>query len=231
MKAALLDFEHIFMQEKSDALVYHMLSKFLSCYIDGFNYNRAKEAKTEKERKENIASAFRKFDNLANCFNHIFEQFSVNQLVTRNGFVPRQDEKIMEKIYTPTLAALSDPKWKAVSNDLAAMFEDYRAENYPEVITKAHMAIQRFLQIIVGEEGKNSKGEVGRLFQDAKDKGLVPVNRFTEPLINVVNSFIVSERATNSTAKPAMKDTTASDALLVMNLVMIFLQHSLQKTE
>ncbi|MBI2444074.1 MAG: hypothetical protein HYV42_02425 [Candidatus Magasanikbacteria bacterium] len=227
-KAALLDFQHIFLQEKSDAMVFRMLSKFAGCYIDGFDYRRASEATDETERKKLIEGAFDKFDRLANCLNHIFEQFAVNQIVTRNGFVPRQDEKITAEIYEPTLHVLSDPKWKPVSNDLAKMFQDYREENYPEAITKAHGAVQRFLQILAGEEGKSGKGEVGRLFQEAKSKGLIPINRFTEPLVNVIQGFIVSERATNSTAKPTLKNATASDALLMMNIVMVFLQYCLQ---
>lgn len=228
MRAAILDFQHIFLQEKSDAMVFRMFSKFISCYIDGFDM-RAAESKNEEERKKLIDDAFEKFDRLANCFNHIFEQFAVNQLVTRNGFVPQQDEKITDEVYTPTLRVLADPKWSAVNADLAKMFEDYRDENYSEAITKAHSAVHRFLQILVGEEGKSGKGEVGKLFQKAKEESAIPINRFTEPLISVIQGFIVSERATNSTAKPTLKDTTASDALLVMNVVMIFLQHCLQK--
>jgi hypothetical protein len=230
MKAALDDFYTIFMND-TDAMVFRMLSKFVSCYIDGFDYGRAESAKADIEREKLIESAFEKFDRLANCLNHIFEQFAINQMVTRNGFVPRQDEKITKEIYEPTLKVLADPKWKTVSIDLAKMFEDYREENYAEAITKAHGAVQRFLQILVGEEGKNSKGEVGKLFQKAKDDGMIPVNRFTEPIINVIQGFVVSERATNSTAKPTLKDATASDALLVMNVVMVLLQHCLQNSK
>lgn len=229
MEAAMLDFQHIFLQDKSDAMVFRMLSKFASCYIDGFDHRRATESKSEKERKKMVDDAFEKFDKLANCLNHIFEQFAVNQLVTRNGFVPRQDEKITNEVYIPTLRILADPKWSEVSADLAKMFEDYREENYPEAITKAHSAVHRFLQILVGEEGKSGKGEVGKLFQKAKEKDIIPVNRFTEPLVSVIQGFIVSERATNSTAKPALKNTTSSDALLMMNMVMVFLQYCLQK--
>lgn len=144
MDAASLDFLDIFLQEKSDAIVFRMLSKFAERHIDNSSYQRAATSTDEKERKELVESAFRKFDRLADCLNHIFDQFSVNQIITRNDFVPRQDEKITSEIYIPTLRVLSDPKWKSVSSDLAAMFEDYREENYPEVITKAHRAVQRF---------------------------------------------------------------------------------------
>ena len=229
MKAAITDFQHIFLREKSDAVVFRMLSKFADSHIDGFGYRRATESKDGVERKKLLDESFNKFDRLANCLNHIFEQFAVNQLVTRNGFVPRQDDKITKEVYTPTLSILTDPKWKSVSTDLALMFEDYREENYAEAITKAHRAVQRFLQVLVGEEGKSGKGEVGKLLQKAKEDGVIPVNRFTEPLVSVIQGFITSERATNSTAKPTMKDATASDALLMMNVVMVFLQYCLQK--
>lgn len=228
MKAAVLDFQHIFMQEESEALVFRMLSKFAEGHIDGFAYRQASEANDKSKQKEYIDEAFRQFDKLANCLNHIFEQFAVNQVVTRNGFVPRQEEKIQEDVYVPTLRLLSNPKWKTVSVDLADMFEDYRQEDYAETITKAHLAVQRFLQILVGEEGKNGKGEVGKLLKQVKDEGIIPLNRFTEPLINLTQSYITSERANNSTAKPSTKETTSIDALLMMNIVMVFLQYCLQ---
>ena len=229
MKAAITDFQHIFLREKSDAMVFRMLSKFAESHIDHSDHRRANEAQDDVERKKLVDEAFNKFDRLANCLNHIFEQFAVNQLVTRNGFVPRQDDKITEKVYTPTLSILADPRWKSVSTDLALMFEDYREENYAEAITKAHRAIQRFLQVLVGEEGKSGKGEVGKLLQKAKEDRIIPINRFTESLVSLIQGFITSERATNSTAKPSMKDATASDALLMMNVVMVFLQYCLQK--
>lgn len=229
-EAALLDFQHIFLQENSEVMVMRMLSFFTGRHIDKSYYRLAEESSDETEQKKYLEESFDKFDRLANCLNHIFEQFGVNQIVTRNGFVPRQDARITKEIYVPTLLALSDPKWKPVSEDLAKMFEDYRNKDFPETITKAHSAVQRFLQILVGEEGKNGKGELARLFKNAKDKGLVPTDRFTEPIINVIQGYLPSERATNSTAKPALKSATPADALLMMNVVMVLLQHCLQKT-
>ena len=205
------------------------LPKFAESYIDKTYYQWAKKEQDEIKRDADIAQAFSNFDRLANCFNHIFDQFSINALFTRNGLVPRQDEKITEEVYVPTLKILTDPKWKTVSNDLAQMFEDYREENYSEAITKAHRAVQRFLQILVGEEGKSGKGEIGKLFIKAKLENIIPANHFTEPIVNVFQSYISSERATNSTAKPALKEATPSDALLMMNVVMVFLQFCLQK--
>jgi len=231
LKAALVDFQEIFLGSKSEDMVYRMITKFSEAQIDKDHYNIAEEEKDEEKIKEHIEIAFQNFDRLANCFNHIFEQFSVNVILTRNGLVPRQDEKITEEIYIPTLKILADPKWKNVSNDLAEMFEDYQKENYSEVVTKAHRTVQRFLQILVGEEGKSGKGEVKKLFGEAKEKGIIPIDRFTEPIIRVFQSFISSERATKSTAKPTLKEANSSDALLIMNVIMVFLQHCLQRSK
>jgi hypothetical protein len=108
------------------------------------------------------------------------------------------------------------------------MFDDFQNAKYSETIAKAHSAVQRFLQVIIGEEGKNGKGNFGQLFSEAKKNGLISDNQFTGPVINAMQRYIPSERANNSTAKPAVKDATYSDALLMMNVVMVLMQHCLQ---
>ena len=231
LEAGFLDFQDIFVDGEPGELVLRMLSAFASAHIDRMYLKQAKETENIEERIQLIEKAFVKYDRLAKLLNRIFEQFSINVMATRNGFVPRQDDEISRSIYKPTLKVLSDPKWESVSGHLGDMFQDYHARDYPEVITKAHSVVQRFLQILVGEEGKSGKGELGRLFEKAKDEGVISDNRFTEPIVKAIQSFIVSERATNSTAKPALQMADSSDALLVMNVLMVFLQHCLQNTE
>jgi hypothetical protein len=231
MVAAREDFNDLFLNEQSEALVFRMLSVFARSHIDQSYLNLAKKSAHEEERSKHIGEAFKQFDWLANCLNHIFRQFAVNQVVTRNGFVPRQDEKITDDIYTPTLKVLADPKWATVNSDLASMFQDYRERHYSEAITKAHSAVQRFLQIAVGEEGKSGRGELAKLFREAKDHNIISTSRFVDPIVAAICSFIPAERATNSTAKPAMKDATQADALLMMNVVMVLLQHCLQNMQ
>jgi hypothetical protein len=226
-EAALKDFREIFVNEKNDALVLRMLSKFVERHIDYQSLGWAKQ-ETGEVRAESIKKAFWSLNRLAKCLNHIFEQFAVNQVVTPTGFVPRQDEKITEQLYKPTLTILADPKWATVSADLSEMFVDYREQRYPEVISKAHSAVQRFLQIQVGEEGKSGKGELSKLVREAKDRGIIPTNRFIDPVLSAILSYIPSERAINSTAKPAVKETTPAEAMLMMNVVMILLQFCLQ---
>lgn len=226
-EAATRDFYQIFLNE-SDPLVLRMVSKFAQCFIDGYYLQLAAKSTDANKISEYVKEAFNKFDRFANCINHIFEQFALNQILTRNGFVPRQDEHINSSVYAPTLSALSDPKWMPVNNILSSMFEDYREGQFAEVITKAHSAVHSYLQIAVGEPGQNAKGEVGKLFKEAKRVGLIPSNSFTEPFLNNIQSFITSERATNSTAKPALSPASNSDALFMMNMTLLFLQYCLQ---
>lgn len=225
--AALKDFAHIWNTAQSDGLVFRMLSVFAKGYIDSYAFKRAAKEPDPSKREQYLEEAFGRFDKLANCLNHIFEQFCVNAIVTRSGIVPKQEELIMEFIYEPTLKVLSDPRWKPVSDDISEMFEEYARQNYPETITKGHRAIQRFLQILVGADINNGKGELAKLFAKAKDSRAIPANTFTEKIIGALQGYISSERATNSTAKPARNAASSSEALLMMNVVMIFIQYCL----
>jgi hypothetical protein len=226
-QAATRDFYRIFLEE-AEPLVLRMLSKFAQQLIQYPYLEQAERENDSDVRANRIKDAFDKFDRFANCINHIFEHLAVNQLITRNGFVPRQDEAIEEKLYKPTIKSLSDPKWRSVNEILFLMFEDFREGRFSETITKAHSAVHCFLQVLVGEAGSNAKGELGKLMKDGKSSGLIPTSRFTEPFLANIQSFISSERANNSTAKPSQSTASSSDALLMMNLTLLFLQHCLQ---
>ena len=77
-KAALQDFQNIFLQNISEGMVYRMLTKLAENHVDGMNYERAEKETDKKNRVEYIEKAFKKFDRLANCLNHIFQQFALN---------------------------------------------------------------------------------------------------------------------------------------------------------
>lgn len=226
-EAAYLDFQEILFKSENEDIVLRMLSAFARAYIKYSSYKAAMTELDAEKRAILIKEAFAVFDRLANTFNYLFRQFAVNVQVNRSGFIPVQDAKLAEQVYSPALSALSDPKFAKVNDDLAKMFADYRSGDFGDVITKAHSAVQRFLQISTGAEGKNGKGEMADLFAAAKANGLVSSSRFSDPLIKVLQGFFPSERATKSTAKPALKEATSRDAMLMMDLVMVFLHHCL----
>ena len=227
-EAAEKDFYAILNRSESEALIMRMISKFAKCFIENNYLIDARQCTENEKRRDLVDKAYNQFDRFANCLNHIFEQFAVNQILTRNGLVPRQDPTIEQNLYRPALQALADPRWKAVNDMLHAMFEDYREGHFAECITKAHSAIHSYLQVIAGEPGQNAKGEVGKLMNIAKKQKLIPINKFTEPFLNNIQSFISAERAAKSTAKPAIDTATSLDALLMMNITMVFLQHCMQ---
>jgi len=135
-EAARMDFRNIFL-EGGDELVLVMLSKLLSGRIDASLIDKAKETADAATRHEMTDSAFQEFDSLAKILNHVFDQFCVNVRITRNGIVPRQDDRITGEIRGPVPEVQSDPKWRLVSDNLSGMFEDYLEQNCPEVIAKA----------------------------------------------------------------------------------------------
>ena len=228
--AARKDFEEIFVHADSQGLVFEMLSMFAKCFINGYYLDLAKNAKNDEHRAQYIQSAYSDFERLKWHLDNIFGQFGVNMSLTRNGFVPVVDEKILDEIYQPVLRVLSDPKWEMVNADMREMFDSYHVQEYPEVIAKASNIVQRYLQVLVGEE-KNVKGGFGKLFELAKRKGITSDHPFTNRIINAIESFISEERANKSSAKPSKKQPTSSDALITMHVVMVFLQHCLQNKE
>lgn len=230
LRAAYLDFGQILLTASGD-LVMEMLSRFAEGLIDRFEYQSAERTTDSSEREKHLNNAFQKFDRFAASLNHMFEQFGIDQVVHRTGFAPRQDDVIVENLYKPTLALLADVKWKNVSNDLGEMFAAYRSGNFPEVITRAHSATQRFFQILAGsDEGKNGKGELKELVGILKKQGVLPSqDRFVEPVATAILRFLPAERAANSTAKPSMRDATNSEALLVMNTVLVLMQFCLSQ--
>jgi len=92
IKVGASDFYRIFMNENEN-VVYEMISIFVYLTID----NEAIENIPEGEGDGSVAAivnhAYETTDRFANDLNDIFEQFEINLLLTRNGFVFRQDKK------------------------------------------------------------------------------------------------------------------------------------------
>lgn len=143
--------------------------------------------------------------------------------------IPRQDDRITEETYLPTLEVLSDIKWQSVNSILIEMFEDYQERRYPEVITKAHSVLHRFLQVALENEGYSGKGEFGKLFNEVKSKEVISNTVEIEPFVSGLKSTIASQRVRKSTAKPTDQEASSADALLVMNCCFVLIQHRLQK--
>lgn len=177
-----------------------------------------------------ISESKEEFDRFAECINEVFCDWGINVYLTQQGFVPRQEEKIIKEIYEPVLKCLSNSKWKEVDKLLSNSFKEYRRkepEGYSNCITSTISAIQAFLQIIV--YGKTGKGNISDLIIEAQKKNLIPNDFFTKRIFENIESIFAKERQETSIAHPPKEYATEKNARTILNLAMIFLQHCIQK--
>lgn len=170
------------------------------------------------------------FDDFKEDFNDIFGQFGINVVLSRNGFIPRQDKKITREIYQPVLDFLVSPKWEEANRDLRDAFFKYREgtpQGYSNCITNAVSGLQAFLQILVC--GETGKGKISTLIPKAQDEKLIPDDSFSKKIFRDIQSVLMQERQTKGDPHPKEEYGTEKHARLVLNLVMIFLQHCIQE--
>ena len=137
----------------------------------------------------------------------------------------------MKNIYEPTLEVLSDPKWDSVNSIFREVFADFHTQRYSEAFTKAHNAVLQFLKLVFGEEGSSGKGQFGKLIQNAKSQGVISGTDDIQVWIKWITGFLPSERANKGSAKPTLQAANSADALLVMNVALVLIQHCLQNLE
>ncbi len=225
------DFYRIFMKE-SENVVLELLSMYAK-----FTISERKEEiifKRDEESDKDYQERLEKwrwipFDEFTERLNDVFVDFGLNVFLTRQGFVPRQEPKISEQIYEPVLKNLSNPRWKEVSRLIADVFNDYRKNTeagYSSCITNTVSAIQAFLQILV--YGKTGKGEISELTIRAQKDNLIPNDFFTQTIFKNIESIFARERQETGLAHPKKEYANDKNALMVLNLAMVFIQHSLK---
>lgn len=230
--SACQDFYEIF-STQSENVVFELLSLYSKLII--LERNEMKPWRNEEEgdfefEKRTLEWRLDVFDEFAENLNEVFMQFGIKYYLTRDGFMPRQDIKIMEEIYKPVLGYLSDKKWKKVNEILSDSFTDYRKntpQGYSNCVTNTVSVIQAFLQIIVNS--KTGKGEISRLILEAQDKSLIPNDFFTQKIFDNIKTILARERQETGIAHPKKEYANEKNARTVLNLAMIFIQHCIQK--
>jgi len=223
------DFYKIFMEENE-----HVVMELLSLYCKFLILERKdetpyykKNGETEEEYQRRLQD-WRKedFDRFSRDLNEVFIDFGINLHLTYQGFIPRQEEKIIKEIYEPTLNYLSYPRWKEVDKLLSDSFEEYRKntpQGYSNCVTNTISAIQAFLQIIVWD--KTGKGEISDLVPKAQKRNLIPNDYFTEKIFENIESIFARQRQDTGIAHPKKEYATEKNARTILNLAMIFIQH------
>ncbi len=228
LNTACLDFSSIFMKQQGDVVL-----EMLSMYCRLFVVERSKKSPYREQKESDEAFEvrtkewrFEEFDGFVKRVNEVFNDFGIDVLLTRQGFVPKQEKKIFEEIFEPTLKALSDKKWEKVNEHLADAFKKYRDSEYSASITNTISAIQAFLQILV--DGKIGKGEISKLINQAIGKSIIPNDVFSQQIFKNLESIFARERQTKGMAHPRLANPTESNSRLILNLAMVFIQHCLQ---
>ncbi len=237
LAAAEKDFELIFFNE-TDNVILELLSYYFFFYLRNIEhyvsknvYKDGSESKKEfqKRKKEKVIFNFKE---IAEDINDIFEQFSIKYVLTINGFVPRQDKKIINEVYTPVLVALSDEKWKEVNVLLRDAFEAHHRktkQGYSDSISNAVSALEAYLQICL--YGETGKGTLGGLVSEAIESGYIPDDLFSSTVIKQLAAYLARERKETSSSHPKKEYSTEKNSRLLLNIIMVFIQHSLQSNK
>jgi len=232
LNMACYDFYNIFMNQ-TEAVVMELLSIYVKLLYEftkkEFDFFKLENESEEDYLQRKIKMEYYYVDKFAERLNDIFLQFGIKYCLTRDGFIPRQEEKIIKEIYEPVLSYLSHPKWKEVSKILSDAFDEYRkntSQGYSNCVTNTVSAIEAFLQILVN--GKTRKGEISKLIPEAQKKGLIPNDFITQKIFESLESIFARLRSEMGTAHPKIKYADEKNARILLNLAMIFIQHCIQ---
>jgi hypothetical protein len=208
-KCARNDFINIFLNQPKE-VSYELLSYYVNEMDNPINFG--------------YRNTFRSF------FNDISNQFYLDIIMVEDQFIPRQEEKIIDDIYKPVLACISDLKWKEVNVLLADSFSEYRKnspQGYSNSVTNTISAIQAFLQIL--NDKKKGSGNIAPLIVEAQKSGLIDNDSFTKNIFDNIESIFAIERQETSIAHPKKEYATEKNARTMLNLAMVFFQHCIQK--
>jgi hypothetical protein len=142
--------------------------------------------------------------------------------------MPSQEEMIIETVYKPVLSILSGARWKEVSDLISFAFKEFdkkTPEGFSIAITSTVSAVQAFLQILV--HGKSGKGDIGDLILIGQKAGKIPNDTFSQTIFKNINSILARERQQKGIAHPPQEIANEKNALLMLNLAMVFFQHCL----
>lgn len=228
LNSACSDFYEIYMEQDE-----HVVMELLSLYSKVLISERAdriinrKDDEIEQEYQKRLQNwKWEDFDEFCADLNEVFTDFGIDLYLTRLGFTPRQEEKIVREIYEPVLSYLSHPRWKEVNGLFSDSFNEYRKntpQGYSNSVTVTVSAIQAFLQIVVN--GETGKGEISKLIPEAQKKDLIPNDFFTQKIFTNIESIFARQRQETGIAHPKKEYASEENARIILNLAMIFCQH------
>jgi hypothetical protein len=163
------------------------------------------------------------FDEFTKDLNDVFEQFGIYVFLTRQGFIPRQSEKITKDVYIPVLEALNSEEYAEVNEMLKKSFINFTDKHYDKVITNSINAVQAYLQLKI--HNKIGNGNLKTLLVEAQKQKIIPSDKLINDLYGNIESFFARIRQEKTDSHPSIEKATVDDALFVLNLAMVILQN------
>jgi hypothetical protein len=216
--AAVDDFVRIMKEESTDVTI-ELLSFYAEALIDE---NHLKDNPTDEE----IDDAHERFDRFSNAVNGIFGQFGINLSLTRQGFVPKQEQIVHELVIEPTFKGLAAPKWKAVQSNFSKAIKEYRKGTetaYSNSITYIVTAVQAFLQVKV--RGKVGKGDISELIKEGMKNNILPKDALSRKVLDGLESTLMEYRQKQGVAHPKTENANEESVRLLLNVAAVFIQH------
>lgn len=220
---ALENFYSIYLQ-KSENVVFELLSIYAKKLIierEG-GLRQKDDEPNRKFLKRNNKYKWEKFDNFSKDLNNLFDNFGIYVFLARQGFVPRQDERIIEDIYKPVLKMLSSDEHEEINQRLKRAFKNFRDKDFDKVIQNSINSIHAYLQVKLSK--KIGKGNFKKLLRRAEKEKIIPYDGLIVDLYNNIESFLARERKDKTDAHPSSVKPSSDDALFVLNLTMVVLQ-------
>ncbi|GEM_PF-1414582 len=223
--SACSDFYKIF-STQSENVVVELLSLYAKAVIvekEDKNLNIKKDESNEAFEKRNNEWKWEDFDKFAEDLNDVFQHFGMHILLTKQGFIPRQSEKITKDIYLPVLEVLVADEYHEVSEMLKKAFANFQEKHYDKVITNAINAIHAYLQLRI--HNKIGNGNLKTLLTEAQKQKMIPSDKLPNDLYGNIESFLARIRQEKTDSHPSVEKATEGDALFVLNLTMVVLQN------
>lgn len=218
-KAAADDFFTIIRELDKD-VVFELLSFYVERLIE-------KHYLSDDPTDDDIDNAYKRFDRFSNAINEVFTQFGVNMSLTRQSFVPKQEQVVHELVVEPTLKILAAPKWKNVQSDFKDAITEYRKgtkKAYSTAITHIVSGVQAYLQLKV--KGKIGKGEISQLIKDGMKSGVLPSDALSKKILEGIESELMEYRQKQGDAHPKAEYANEESARVILNLALVFIQHA-----
>jgi len=223
LETALEDFYNIYLRD-SENVVFESLSIYAKKLIiereDGLQ--KKEDESDEVFNKRNDEYKWEEFDDFSKDLNDLFDHFGVYVFMTRQGFAPRQDEKIIEDIYQPVLKMLSSDEYKNTNDMLKKAFKNFRDEDFDKAIQNSINSMHAYLQAKLSK--KIGKGNFKTLLREAKKEKVIPYDGLVVGLYDNIESFLARERQYKTDAHPSNEKPTSDDVLFVLNLTIVVLQ-------